>query len=103
MRLGARRVLSPNCPRRFLDRFVRLWSAMAIRLTIICFARATALAAAILIACLARAEPPTPSPSPDAKGLKETELRGVEDTLKASEEQRRKIEADVEALKVDRA
>jgi len=61
-----------------------------------------ALAAAIALGCpSARAE--TPTPSPDAKAAKETELRGVEDTLKASEEQRRKIEADVESLKVDHA
>ena len=31
------------------------------------------------------------------------ELRGVEDTIKASEEQRRKIEAEIETLRVDRA
>lgn len=43
------------------------------------------------------------APKPDEKAVKEMQLRGVEDTLKASEEQRRRIEADVEAIKVDRA
>src|SRR5579863_2616995 len=42
-------------------------------------------------------------PSPDEKAAHETELRGVEDTIRASEEQRRRIEADVEALRADRA
>ena len=37
-----------------------------------------------------------------AKVTKETELRGVEETLQASEEQRRKIEAEIEAIKADR-
>jgi septal ring factor EnvC (AmiA/AmiB activator) len=35
--------------------------------------------------------------------LRETQLHGVEDTLKASEQQRRQIEADVEAIRLDRA
>jgi septal ring factor EnvC (AmiA/AmiB activator) len=63
-----------------------------------------ALVAALAFVCppaFAENATPTPSASPDAKSAKELELRGVEDTLKASEEQRRKIEADVEALKVD--
>ena len=67
-----------------------------------------AVLVALACACspvLAEPSAPTPSPSPstEAKAAKELELRGVEDTLKASEEQRRKIEADVEALKVDGA
>jgi septal ring factor EnvC (AmiA/AmiB activator) len=45
----------------------------------------------------ARAEPPEPD-----RSTRETELRGVETNLKASEEQQRKIEADVEALRLDR-
>ena len=32
--------------------------------------------------------------------MKQTQLQGVEDTLKASATQRRKIEADVDALKI---
>ena len=41
--------------------------------------------------------------SPADRAAKEIELRGVETNLKASEEERRKIEADVEAMKLDRA
>ena len=69
---------------------------------------AAVLAIALLCApAAARAQTPVPTatPSPaasDAKSDKQTELRGVEDTLKASEEQRRKIESDVEALRLDR-
>jgi septal ring factor EnvC (AmiA/AmiB activator) len=62
-----------------------------------------ALATTIALGCLNGVRAETTTPSPAAKAAKETELRGVEDTLKASEEQRRKIEADVESLKVDRA
>ena len=40
---------------------------------------------------------------PDEKTARENELRGVQDTMRASEEQRRRIEADVEALRADRA
>lgn len=40
--------------------------------------------------------------APD-RATKEIELRGVETNLKASEEEQRKIEADVEAIKLDRA
>ena len=62
-----------------------------------------ALAAAAL-ACVGQAvADPAPTPSPADKALKQTQLQGVEDTLKASETQRRKIEADVEAIKIDRA
>jgi murein hydrolase activator len=62
-------------------------------------------AAVVLIAGAAFAQTPAPAspPKPDDKSARETELHGVEDTIRASEEQRRKIEADVEALKADRA
>ena len=60
-----------------------------------------AFAATIAFGCLNAAGAETTAQGPDDKAAKETELRGVEDTLKASEEQRRKIEADVESLKVD--
>jgi murein hydrolase activator len=72
------------------------------RATLAVAAFATSLTLALMPA---RAEAPTPAPAStaDAKSAKELELRGVEDTLKASEDQRRKIEADVEALKVDHA
>src|SRR3984957_9324712 len=63
--------------------------------------------AALIVAALAcpsaRAEPPALPAKPDERALRETQLRGVEDTLKASEEQRRQIEADVEAIRLDRA
>jgi murein hydrolase activator len=44
--------------------------------------------------------------SPDARNEKssqEMQLRGVEDTLQQSDEQRRRIEADIESIRVDRA
>src|SRR6202789_4049588 len=62
-----------------------------------------ALLAAALACATALAEPPTPTAKPDPRAEKEMQLRGVEDTLKASEEQRRQIEADVEAIRLDRA
>jgi len=36
------------------------------------------------------------------QGKRQTELQGIQDTLKASEEQRRKIEAEIEATRADR-
>ena len=63
----------------------------------------TALVAAALACAPALAEPPAPTAKSDARAEKEMQLRGVEDTLKASEEQRRHIEADVEAIRLDRA
>jgi murein hydrolase activator len=62
-----------------------------------------ALLATVLVCGPARAEPPVPAAKTDEHALRETQLRGVEDTLKASEEQRRQIEADVEAIRLDRA
>ncbi len=37
------------------------------------------------------------------KAGKETELRGVEDTIRASEEQRRSIQAEIESIRMDKA
>ena len=49
----------------------------------------------------AQADPAPPDPpaaADQARANKETELRGVEDTLRASEEQRRAIEAEIEVV-----
>ena len=60
--------------------------------------RSTLLYGALLLASVpARAEPPAPD-----RAAKESELHGVQTNLKASEDERRKIEADVEAIKLDR-
>jgi septal ring factor EnvC (AmiA/AmiB activator) len=63
-----------------------------------------ALFAALVAAApaLAQAQPPQTA-KPDDKAGHETELRGLEDTMRASEEQRRRIEGDVESIKADRA
>jgi murein hydrolase activator len=57
----------------------------------------------LFAATSAHADPHTPEPQQDEKTSHETELRGVEDTMRASDEQRRRIEADVETMKADRA
>src|SRR5271169_5661380 len=55
-------------------------------------------------AAQADSAPPDPPAAVDqARANKETELRGVEDTLRASEEQRRAIEAEIESVRADRA
>jgi septal ring factor EnvC (AmiA/AmiB activator) len=46
--------------------------------------------------------PATAAPAPDEAAQQER-LRGVEDTLRASDEQRRQIEAEIESLRADRA
>ena len=51
----------------------------------------------------ARADPATPAPAEQQRAEKETELRGVEDTMRASDEQRRAIEAQIESIRADRA
>src|ERR1700689_1315250 len=63
---------------------------------------ATRLGAALLVAAGAAASAQT-APSPEDQSAKATELRSVEERLKASEDQRHRIEADVEAIKVDHA
>ena len=73
--------------------------------------RRTAAAGAVLAASLApawdaQADPAQPDPPAAAdkeRANKETELRGVEDTLRASEEQRSAIEAEIESVRADRA
>ena len=56
---------------------------------------------------LARREPRFGAPAPASPAADEAaqqeRLRGVEDTLRASDEQRRHIEADIESLRADRA
>ena len=44
----------------------------------------------------------TPSPAPDEAAQQER-LRGIEDTLRDSDEQRRRIEAEIESLRADKA
>ena len=65
-----------------------------------------ALVASCGAAWAAEADPAPPAP-PEAtnqeRADKETELRGVEDTLRASEEQRRALEAEIESVRADRA
>ena len=54
---------------------------------------AAALAGSLAAACGALADPAAPpEPTDQQRADKETELRGVEDTLRESEEQRRAIE-----------
>src|ERR1700727_1508399 len=78
--------------------------------------RAALLAGALRAGGLALAGPPPPNP-PAAAGQpsadkqpsdpqradKEMELRGVEDTLRQSEEQRRAIETEIDSVRADRA
>ena len=52
------------------------------------------------------ADPAMVSPSPAAerqKADRAVELRGVEDTMRASDEQRRAIDSDIESIRADRA
>jgi murein hydrolase activator len=71
----------------------------------------TALGGAALVASFgvvsgvqADPAPPAPPAATDKdRADKETELRGVEDTLRASEEQRRAIETEIESVRADRA
>ena len=65
-----------------------------------------ALVASFGAAWAAAADPAPPAPpaaTDQERADKETELRGVEDTLRASEEQRRAIEAEIESVRADRA
>ncbi|MGC2784999.1 MAG: peptidoglycan DD-metalloendopeptidase family protein [Roseiarcus sp.] len=67
---------------------------------------AAALVASLVAACGAVADPARPNPPapPDQQRAdKETELRGVEDTLRESEEQRRTIETEIDSVRADRA
>src|SRR5271166_4892290 len=65
---------------------------------------AIALVASLSAAWGAPAESPPPGPSEAAdRAEKEIELRGVEDTIRASEDQRRSIESEIESIRADRA
>ena len=67
------------------------------------------LTLALLVACgLALFQPAfadsiAPEVKSDDKATQEMQLRGVEDTMRASEDQRRRIEADIETIRADRA
>ncbi len=64
-----------------------------------------ALGAAVGCAAVAAAEPDaSPAPSAEEKRAdKQIELRGVQDTIKASDDQGRKIQSDIESIRMDRA
>ena len=66
---------------------------------------AAALGAAFAWPMDALADPavPTAPPSEQQRSEKETELRGVEDTIRAADEQRRAIELEIESIRADRA
>ncbi len=67
-------------------------------------AGAAVLAASFGAACSALADPAaTPEPNDQQRADKEIELRGVEDTLRQSEDQRRAIEAEINSVRADRA
>ncbi len=51
----------------------------------------------------ASAEPPGPPPPEQRKADRATELRGVEDTIRASEDQRRSIQSEIESIRTDKA
>jgi murein hydrolase activator len=66
--------------------------------------RALAVCAAMLLTVgPVRADPGSAGANADDQAAQETKLRGVEDTMRASDEQRRRIEADIEAFRADRA
>src|ERR1700731_1499913 len=65
-----------------------------------------AILAAWFGACNALADPappPPPAAGDQQRADKEVELRGVEDTLRQSEEQRRAIETEIGSVRADRA
>ena len=68
--------------------------------------RAAALVASLVAACGALADPAPPNPPAAAdqqRADKEMELRGVEDTLRQSDDQRRAIETEIDSVRADRA
>jgi len=73
------------------------------------FAATTAFGAAALACAPVRAESPPPAAQPPAAATAngasapQDQLRGVEDTIRASDEQRRRIEAEIESLRADKA
>ncbi|MBV9909540.1 MAG: peptidoglycan DD-metalloendopeptidase family protein [Hyphomicrobiales bacterium] len=67
---------------------------------------AVAFVASLAAACGARADSAPPNPpeaSDQQRADTETELRGVEDTLHQSDEQRRAIESEIDSVRTDRA
>jgi murein hydrolase activator len=66
---------------------------------------AAALGAALAWPLESRADPvaPVSAPTEQQKAEKETELRGVEDTIRESDEQRRAIESEMNSIRADRA
>jgi septal ring factor EnvC (AmiA/AmiB activator) len=64
---------------------------------------AAGILALSLAAAPASADPAAPEAKLDDKATQEMQLRGIEDTMRASEEQRRRLEADIEAIRADRA
>jgi murein hydrolase activator len=67
---------------------------------------AVAFVASLAVACGARADSAPPNPpeaSDQQRADTETELRGVEDTLHQSDEQRRAIESEIDSVRTDRA
>lgn len=60
-------------------------------------------AALLLTGAAAQADPAGPGPRVEDPAAPQTRLRGVEDTMRASDEQRRRIEADIETIRADRA
>ena len=66
--------------------------------------RAAALVGSLGAAWAAFADSaPPPAPADQQRADKELELRGVEDTLRESEEQRRAIETEIDSVRADRA
>jgi septal ring factor EnvC (AmiA/AmiB activator) len=66
--------------------------------------RAVALCAAMLLTAGAvRADPDSSGANGDDKAAQELRLHGLEDAMRASDEQRRHIEADIETFRADRA
>jgi murein hydrolase activator len=70
-------------------------------------ARTAVLAASLGATCAALADPAAPSTPPaqtdQQRADKELELRGVEDTQRQSEEQRRAIQTEIDSVRADRA
>ncbi|RBP16560.1 septal ring factor EnvC (AmiA/AmiB activator) [Roseiarcus fermentans] len=65
--------------------------------------RAAAFGAAVAFAAPALADSADPAAAERQRTDKETELRGVEDTIRASEEQRRGIQSEIDSIRTDQA
>jgi murein hydrolase activator len=81
----------------------RLAAIRRAALALALFAPASFVAFALFPGPSAFADPVAPESKSDDKATQEIQLRGVEDTMRASEEQRRRIEADIETIRADRA